>query len=170
MGTVANCFAAGLLVLITIVFSKNRKFLTKTSKYYIVCLVSTAMSAILSTLSILAHQANSSAWQIILFTTLDFAFLLFTTSSLALYLIAKITEHIFTDKYLNMANVFLLVCRRSCTHNRTKGFCNFALLADYFAHIRRGKDNANFNHAVFFGYHVFYIFLILSKLTDNVFD
>ncbi len=110
MATVGNCFAAGLLILITIVFSRNRNFLTKASKYYIVCLALTATSAIFSTLSAIAIQANNSPAQIILFTTLDFAFMLLTTSILTLYLIAKITEHIFDDKYMQLANVFLLIC------------------------------------------------------------
>lgn len=110
MATVGNAFAIGLIILIAIVFSRNKIFLTEASKYYAICLTLTALTAFLNTMSIISMHSNTfRAWHVILFTTLDYAFSILTTSILALYLVTKISEHSFNAKYMHTANVFLLI-------------------------------------------------------------
>lgn len=108
MNTIGNCFAFGILLLVVIAYSKNRYFVTTASKYFVVCLALTAMSSVVSTLRIESLRAASFPVLFVkLFATLDFALLLLTTSILALYLIAKITEHNFSKHHMRTTSILL---------------------------------------------------------------
>ena len=116
MTTIGNCFALLILAITMIVFFSIKYHITKASLYYTICLITTLTSAIVNILRIeVTTRFSLSPWLIKLCVTVDFAFMLLTTSVLAIYLVAKICEHNIGGNHLLFAKltltaIYLLLC------------------------------------------------------------
>ena len=109
MITIGNYFAFGIVLLISMVFFRNKYLTTTASKYYAVCLPLTILGAIIDTLRAEGiRTAIFPIWLTKSFIVLDFLVMYSITAMLALYLTAKITEHIFFEKALLPAKITLL--------------------------------------------------------------
>ncbi len=94
MSTICNYFALGILLIVAVMFFRNRYFISKSSRYFRICLIFTFLTTVINTLHTQALSSLLlSAVNIKIFTTLDILLSLLTTSLLALYLISKVTEH-----------------------------------------------------------------------------
>lgn len=108
MTTIGNFFAFGILLLISMVFFKSKYFITKASKCYIALLAASFLSALVNTARVQALEYFSLPnWVIYTATSIDLTLIIATVSLLALYLIYKVTEHIFTEKQMLVYKVAL---------------------------------------------------------------
>lgn len=110
MTTISNCFAAGILLLVVIAYFRNKYFISIASKYYVLCLALTAVTLLVNTwrAESIRTAIHLSPSLVKFSATLDFTLMFLTTSVLALYLIAKITEHAFSERYLRFTCIMLL--------------------------------------------------------------
>ena len=109
MAYIGNIFALGIFLLISMVFLSNRYYLTKASKYYLVCLIITLFSAAINTVRIITIEGQMlPAWATNLIATLDFILMIATMASLSLYLICKIIEHINSGKSFFLAKIAII--------------------------------------------------------------
>lgn len=110
MTTISNCFAFGILLLVVIAYFRNKYFITIASKYYVLCLALTAVTILINTWrsESVKMVGYLPPWLIKFATTLDLALIFITASVLALYLIAKITEHVSSERYLRFTYIMLL--------------------------------------------------------------
>lgn len=111
MITIGNYFAVGIILIISMIFFRNKYFLTRASKYYAVCLVLTFLGSIINTLKAEGIRKSGffAMWLLKTFITVDFLLMFITTAMLTLYLVSKITEHILFEKTLNFAKIYLIV-------------------------------------------------------------
>lgn len=108
MITIGNYFAVGIILIISMIFFRNKYFLTRASKYFAICLILSFAGTIINTLK--AEGIRSAIFPIWLtqtFITLDFILMSVTTAILTFYLISKVTEHILSDKILSLAKYTL---------------------------------------------------------------
>ena len=99
MSTLGNCLAIGILIVISLVFLRNRYYITKATRWFGVCIIFTYLTAITNTFRTHVLIGASGNAALIKFTlTFDMLFSLLTTSILALYLISKVTEHALKEK------------------------------------------------------------------------
>ena len=108
MITIGNYFAFGILLLISMVFFRNKYFLTRASRYYAVCIMLTLAGTVINTLKAEGgRNALFPIWLTKTFITVDFLLMCITTAMLALCLISKVTEHILAEKTLSVAKYTL---------------------------------------------------------------
>ena len=108
MEALGNFFAIGIFMLISMVFFRNKYFLTKASRYYIVLLIVTLASTILNTVAVECsanHILSVPAMKVV--GALDLILLSTTILFLAIYLLLKITEHSLAGENLKAANILL---------------------------------------------------------------
>ena len=99
MSIIGSCFAFVLAVLISSVYFKNKYYFNKASKYFVACLISTLAAAVTCIVRLeIRRIAAIPRWVACLANTFYEVFAIFTTTILALYLITKITEHLFEEK------------------------------------------------------------------------
>ena len=98
MSIIGSGFALGIVFLICLVFFRNRYFLTRASRYYIVCLALTIVSGAMNIVKIWAVRAEFSTAWVHTVSTVNLLLTMVTTMSLTLYLIVKVIEHIYDDK------------------------------------------------------------------------
>lgn len=110
MATIGNSLAFGLLILISIVFSRTKYYLTRASEYYRLCLILSFVTAILNTVRLESVRIGTApAWLTVGLTTLEFLLVIVLTSAMTIYLTAKVAEHILTEDKLKFASVYLYV-------------------------------------------------------------
>lgn len=110
MNTIGNSLAFGILILISIVFFRTKHYLTKASEYYRICLILSFITSAFNTTQIaVASAAKYPSWIVIGITTTELLLVFILTSVMALYLTAKITEHIIGDHTLRFAKVILSI-------------------------------------------------------------
>lgn len=111
MSIIGSCFALGIVILISSVYFRNRYFLTRASKYYIVCLILTALSALANICKSEISRINGvPVWTVFAIGAINHMLIIFSTSVLALYLICKVTEHVFEDKRLFAKISLSIIC------------------------------------------------------------
>ena len=99
MGTIGNYFAIGILLVVGVMFLRNRYFISKATKYFRICLIFTMITALTNTVRAeTAEYLPLPPVYVRITTTLDIIVSLLTTSFIALYLISKITEHALKEK------------------------------------------------------------------------
>ena len=99
MSTLGNYLAIGILVVITLVFLRNRYYITKATRWFGVCIIFTYLTAITNSMRTYVINSTSSSDTLTKFVlTFDILFSLLTTSVVALYLISKVTEHALKEK------------------------------------------------------------------------
>ena len=99
MGTIGNYFAIGILLVVGVMFLRNRYFISKATKFFRICLIFTMITALTNTVRAeTAEYLPLSPVYVRIATTLDILVSLLTTSFIALYLISKITEHALKEK------------------------------------------------------------------------
>ena len=111
MATVGNLFAIGILILISMVFFKNKYYLDA-SKCYIILLSATFASTAIHTAAMEVLKLKIlPVWAVKAIATVNLSLMHMTISFLALYLICKIIEH--TPKNNNLfkarVNIFILL-------------------------------------------------------------
>lgn len=99
MSTLGNYLAIGVLVVVTLVFLRNRYYITKATRWFGVCIIFTYLTAITNTLRTYVMLNPPESGALLKFIiTFDILFSLLTTSIIALYLISKVTEHALKEK------------------------------------------------------------------------
>ena len=99
MSTLGNCLAIGILFIVTLVFLRNRYYITKATRWFGICIIFTYATALTNTLRTHVMTCPPESDSLAKFTiTFDMLFSLLTTSIVALYLISKITEHAIKEK------------------------------------------------------------------------
>lgn len=110
MDTIGNFLAFGILFLISIVFFRTKYYLTKASEYYRICLWLAFVTAAVSTARLeIAKVASAPEWLLVTITTVEFFLVFILTSTMALYLTSKITEHVFAEHKLRFVKIFLTI-------------------------------------------------------------
>ncbi len=108
MEALGNFFAIGILMLISMVFFRNKYFLTKASKCYVVLLVVTLASTVLNSVAVECSANNLlSIPAMKAVGTLDLILLSLTVLFLSIYLILKITEHSIEGENLTATKICL---------------------------------------------------------------
>ena len=108
MTLLVNSIALIILAITMIFFFETKYLLTKASHYYRICLILTLITGLVNTFQIEALEHLSlSYWAMEICVTLDYAMILFTTTVLALYLICKICEHVYSISRLYVAHTAL---------------------------------------------------------------
>ena len=115
MAVLGNAFALGIVLLICAVFFKNKYFLNRASKYYMICLFSTLAATVFWILRTEIPRFDHIHRVIVcMMTSFSQIFTIFTTTILAIYLITKVVEHIHTDKFrfgkIALPIIFALFC------------------------------------------------------------
>lgn len=100
MTVLGSCFALGIVFLICLVFFRNKYFLTRASKYYIVCLLLTLVSAVVNVVKIYVVRSTYSPTTVYAVSTVNLLFTIFTAMMLAMYLVVKVVEHIYDDNII----------------------------------------------------------------------
>lgn len=122
MAIIGNLFALGIVSLIALAYLKNKYFITRSSKYFIFCLLFTAAAILTNIYKIeLVRIENLPRTLYIMALVISQTFMVIATSVLALYLITKITEHIHGDvllfakiAMLSLGAVYLLLLIINC--------------------------------------------------------
>lgn len=91
---IGDYFAIGLVIVLSLFYFDNKYYLTKASKYFVACLILTAMTALTDLLTgSLLHAENVPLWLNMAANSLYFLVNIVTTSFIALFLFTKILEH-----------------------------------------------------------------------------
>lgn len=110
MATIGNSLAFGLLLLICIVFFRTKHYLTKASRYYRVCLILALATAAFNTMRLETVRLGSApSWLVMSFSTLEFFIVFILTSTMTLYLVAKVIENNIRKHAMRFAYVYLTV-------------------------------------------------------------
>lgn len=108
MSIIGSSFAFGIVMLISLVYFRNKYFLSRSSKYYIASLLLTIASALANISGKeLVRFLDMPTWSLVALGTLSQLLTILTTSALAIYLISKVTEHILEDKLI-FAKTYLI--------------------------------------------------------------
>lgn len=113
MSVLGNCFAIGLLLIISLVYFQNKYFLTKAAKYFAVCLIFSSISAAANICYHAVIYTACPGWVVGVLGFIDAVLPLFTTSLIGLYLVCKLIEHTYEDRHfynaqLIFATIFLI--------------------------------------------------------------
>ena len=95
---IGDYFALGLVIVLCMFFFDSKislQYIPKTSKLYIACLFSTALTSVVDLITgQLMVMDGIPLWQNMLANTMYFIVNIITTSCMALYLFTRILEHI----------------------------------------------------------------------------
>lgn len=109
MVIISNGFAIGLILIISMAFFRNKYFITKASRYYVLCLMLTLLTALTNiAMGVLREYVTLPLWVLIPITTVEYILPVLAISILCLYFIAKVVDHLYNDKILNFAK-FVIV-------------------------------------------------------------
>ena len=104
MNFIGDYFAVGLVIVLCMFYFERKYFLTKSSKYFVLCLLLTAATAVtdiitgaLLTLNGVPYWLNMSV------NSLYFIINIITTSVIALFLFTKLLEHAYDDHCMTYA-------------------------------------------------------------------
>ena len=108
MSIIGSSFALGIVILISLVYFRNKYFLSRSSKYYIASLILTIAAALANiSKTKIVKLSGAPLWSLSALATLSQLLTVFTTAALAIYLISKVTEHIPEDR-LKVAKISLI--------------------------------------------------------------
>lgn len=104
MNFIGDYFAVGLVIVLCMFYFERKYFLTKSSRYFVLCLLLTAATAVtdiitgaLLTLNGVPYWLNMSV------NSLYFIINIITTSTIALFLFTKLLEHAYDDHCMTYA-------------------------------------------------------------------
>ena len=80
MSVLGSCFALGIVFLICLVYFRNKYFLTRASKYYIVCLLLTLVSALVNIVKIYVERSGYSPSLVCTVSTVNLILIMLTVS------------------------------------------------------------------------------------------
>ncbi len=102
---ICDYFALGLAFVLCLFYFDQNRFLTKASKFFALCLVLTCLTILLDLATgWLQILADTPLWISYLINSLYFFFNILTTTSVAMFLFAKILEHVFDPHCMKNAN------------------------------------------------------------------
>jgi len=103
-------FAIGLVIVLSLFFFDDKYYLTKSSRYFVGCLVLTALTAATDLASgSLLYMEAVPVWLNMTVNSLYFLINIITTSCIALYLFTKILEHSHNNHCMHYAQTALLI-------------------------------------------------------------
>lgn len=101
---IGDYFAVGLVIVLCMFYFERKYFLTQSSKYFVLCLLLTAATAVTDILTgVLLSLANVPYWLNMSVNSLYFIINIITTSTIALYLFTKLLEHTYDDHCMKYA-------------------------------------------------------------------
>lgn len=111
MNFIGDFFALGLVLVLSVFFFDGTFALTKTSKFFLTSLLMTALTAVSNLLTgYLMGRPDTPLWLNMAVNSLYFCVNIFATTSIALYVLARILEHSHEKHCLRNAYVGLGIC------------------------------------------------------------
>ena len=110
MNFIGDFFAIGIVIVLCMFFFDGKHLLTKASRFFVLSLVFTALTAAIDLLTgYLLYIDNTPLWFYMLANTVYFLTNIITTSIIGLYLFTKILEHSYNDHCMIYAKQGLLI-------------------------------------------------------------
>ena len=94
------------MLVISMAFFKNKYFLTKASRYYVLCLMLTLVTAVANVaFAVIREYVSLPLWLVGAITTVEYILPVLAFSILCLYFVAKVVDHMDNDKILRSAGI-----------------------------------------------------------------